>query len=130
MPLMFCMLKTKKIYPAYVSKDNSNREKQYILLMISNGEKGHYLAVKKLSALLRGITSKNNRDFCFIIISFRTKNKLECHRRACENKDFCSIIMPNSINIRNLIKYHSSFMKILKKFMDVKMSQKIHLQQK
>ena len=33
------MLKKKKIYPAYVSKYNSNREKQVILLMSSNGEK-------------------------------------------------------------------------------------------
>ena len=64
------------MYPAYVSKRNS---KQVSLLMIPNGEKWHYLAVKKLSALLRGITSKNNgRDFyclnCFH--PFRTKSKL------------------------------------------------------
>ena len=31
--------------------------------MISNGEKWHYLAVKNLSALLRGVTSKHNDDF-------------------------------------------------------------------
>ena len=31
--------KKEKIYSAYVSKHNSNREKQVILLMISNGEK-------------------------------------------------------------------------------------------
>ena len=38
--------------------------------MISNGEKlWHYLAVKKLSALLRGITSKNNGDF-YCLIAF------------------------------------------------------------
>ena len=36
---MFCMLKKKKIYPAYDSKHNSSREKQVILLMVSNGEK-------------------------------------------------------------------------------------------
>ena len=30
--------KKEKIYPAYVSKHNSNRENQVILLMISNGE--------------------------------------------------------------------------------------------
>ena len=30
--------KKEKIYPAHVSKQNSNREKQVILLMISNGE--------------------------------------------------------------------------------------------
>ena len=54
------------MYPVYVSKHNSNSEKEDIILMIPNGEgreakskgQGHYLAVKKLSALLRGITSK------------------------------------------------------------------------
>ena len=64
--------KKEKIYHAYISKHNSNHEKQIILFMISNGEKRegksagrwHYLAVKKLSALLRGITSKHNGDFC------------------------------------------------------------------
>ena len=35
---MFCMVKKKKIYPAYVSKHNSNRQKQVIFLMISNRE--------------------------------------------------------------------------------------------
>ena len=33
---MFCMLKKKKVYPVYVSKNNSNCEKQVIILMISN----------------------------------------------------------------------------------------------
>ena len=33
---MFCMLKTKK-QPAYVSINNSNREKQIILLTIPKG---------------------------------------------------------------------------------------------
>ena len=40
-------VKNEKIYLAYVSKNNSNREKKNILLIISNGEKWHYLAVKK-----------------------------------------------------------------------------------
>ena len=44
-------------------KLNSNREKQVILLKIRNGERWHYLAVKKLSELLRGITSNYNGDF-------------------------------------------------------------------
>ena len=94
--------KKEKICPAYVSKYNSNREKQVILLMISNGEKRwHYPVVKKLSALLRGIMSKHYRDFycldCFH--SFATKNKLQSDKRVCENKDFCNIIMPSE-NIR------------------------------
>ena len=87
---MFCMLKEKKIYTDYVSKRNSNLEKQVILLIISNGGKWHYLAVKKLSALLTGIASKNNGDFSCLncIRSFRTKNKLESHKKTCENKRF------------------------------------------
>ena len=54
---MFFMLKKKKIYPAYVSKNKSNRGEQVILLMIPNGKgckanihgRWHYLAVKNLS---------------------------------------------------------------------------------
>ena len=91
---MFFMLK-KYIYLAYVSKYNSNREKEVILLMILNGEegeaksegrRGHYLAVKKLSALsARGITSKYNGDFYCLnwLHSFRTKTNLESHKK-CE----------------------------------------------
>ena len=52
--------KKEKIYPVYMSKHNSNLERQVNLLMIPNGEKlWHYLAIKKPSALLRGITSKH-----------------------------------------------------------------------
>ena len=65
------MLKKKKIYPGYASKHNSNCEKQVILLMISNGKgreaqlegEWHYLSVNKISALLGGITSKNDSIF-------------------------------------------------------------------
>ena len=52
-----------KINPDYFRKQNLNCEKQVILLMIPNGKKWHYLAVKSLSALLRGITSKNDGYF-------------------------------------------------------------------
>ena len=53
---MVCILKEKKIYPAYVSKHNSNHERHVILLMILDGERWHYIAVKQLTALLREIT--------------------------------------------------------------------------
>ena len=43
----------KNIYPAYVSKHNSNCEKQVIILIISNREgRWYYLSVKELSTLL------------------------------------------------------------------------------
>ena len=89
---------------AYVSKHNSNCKKQVILLMISNGEKckatskrreaksegwriWHYLAIKKPSTFLRGITSKYYFDSYSpnCLHSFRTKNKLELHKKVWGN---------------------------------------------
>ena len=63
--ILYIKEKEKEIYPAYISRHNSTREKQIILLMIPNEEKEgwHYLAVKKLFALLQRITSKNKGDF-------------------------------------------------------------------
>ena len=53
----------EEIKHAYKSKHNLKRKNQVILLMITDGEKWHYLAVKKLSALLKGITSKHRGGF-------------------------------------------------------------------
>ena len=72
---MFCVLKNEKIYPAYVSKHDFLCQKQVILLMISNGERWHYLAVKELSALLRGITSKHHSDLLFKLSLFFCNRK-------------------------------------------------------
>ena len=62
---------TRKIHVAYKSKHNLTRENQIILLMITHGEKWHYLMVKNLSGLLRGITSSHAGDFyclnCFCV---------------------------------------------------------------
>ena len=54
---------TEEIRHACKSKYNVKRENQVILLMITDGEKWHYLAVKKLSALIKGITSNHRGDF-------------------------------------------------------------------
>ena len=87
---MFCMIKKKKIYPSYLSKHNSNREKQVILLMIPNGEQSHYLAVKQLSALLRGITSTDYGNFYYLhcFHSFRIKANLNRMKEYLEIKIF------------------------------------------
>ena len=81
-----------KIHLAYKSKHNLTREKQVILLMITDGEKWHYTAVKRLSGLLN----------CFH--SYRTENKLEKHKKICENHDYCLVEMPNEDN--KIIKYN------------------------
>ena len=55
---------TKQIKQAYISKYNDERDNRVNLLMITD-ETGnwHYLAVKSISGLLRGITSNHNGDF-------------------------------------------------------------------
>ena len=65
--------------------------------MITDGKKWHYLAVKSLSALFRGVTSNHNGDFyclnCFN--SRRTENKLKKHEKAYNDHDYCYVEMPN-----------------------------------
>ena len=104
--ILYVPFNTKKIEIAYKSKYNSVRDNQIILLMISNGENWHYLAVKSLSRLLRGITSNHDGDYyclnCFH--SYRTENKLNAHKKVCENHEYCNIEMSNKDN--NLIKYN------------------------
>ena len=74
--------------------------------MISNGENWHYLVVKNLAGLLKGITSNHKKDFyclnCFC--AYSTKNKLEAHKKICENHDYCHVGMPTKDN--NTIKYN------------------------
>ena len=110
--------KNEKIYPVYVSKQNSKREKQAFFLMIPKGEGWHYFAVKKLSALLKGIRSKHDGDFYCLNWnhSFRAKYKLESHKKVFKNKDFCNVVMSSEdtkVNTRNLITHHLVFMQIL-----------------
>ena len=72
---------TEKIRHAYKSKYNLIRENQVVLVIITDGEKWHYLTVKSLSALFRGITGK-----------------------VCENHDYCYVEMPEEDN--KILKYN------------------------
>ena len=68
--------------------------------MITDGEKWHYLAVKRLSALFRGITSKHDGDFYCLnyFQSYTTENKLKKYKKVCENHDYCYVEMPEEYN--------------------------------
>ena len=73
----------------------------------SDGVKNwHYLAVKSLSRLLRGITSNYNGDFyclnCFY--SHITKKRLKKHEKICKDHDFCHAKMPEEDN--KILKYN------------------------
>ena len=103
--LLYIPHNTKEIQLAYRSKNNLICDKQVILLMITDGEKWYCLTVKNLTGLLKGITSTHEKDFyclnCFH--SYRTKNKLESHKKIYENHDYCHAEMPTKDN--NIIKY-------------------------
>ena len=97
---MYIPYNTEETRHAYKSKYNLNRENQLILLMITDGEKLHYLAVKKLSALLRGITSNNNGNFHYLnyFHSYSTKEELKKHKNVCEDHDYYYVEMPKEGN--------------------------------
>ena len=85
---------------AFKSKYNLTRENQIILLIIADGEKWHYLTVRILSVLVKGITSKHKVDsYCLNCFhSFASKKSLEKHMKVCEDKDYCYIEMPKKVN--------------------------------
>ena len=90
----------------HISQNMLTHENQVILLMITDGEKWHYLAVKSLSALFRGITDHNHGDFyCFNCFqSYTMENKLKKHKKVCENHDYCYVEMPEECN--KILKYN------------------------
>ena len=102
--ILYVSYNTEKI--CILSKHNLKHENQVILLMITDGKKWNYLAVKKLSELLGRIISKYDGDFyclnCFH--SYSTNNKLKKHKDVYKNHDYCYIEMPEEDN--KILKYN------------------------
>ena len=78
--IIFVPYKTKEIRQAYISKHNQTRNIYANLLKITDGiDNWHYLAIKSIPGLLRGITSNHDGDFhclnCFH--SYTTEKNLE-----------------------------------------------------
>ena len=89
--ILYVPRNTKEIESAYKSKHNLSRENQVILLMITDGKKKHYLAVKNSSALLRGITCNHNGNFYCLncLHSYSTRDRLKKHENVCKDHDYC-----------------------------------------
>ena len=86
--------KEADIRPCYISKFNKTREHNANLLMIADGtDKWHYIAVKRIPALLRGVSSTHNGDhYCLNCFhSYRTEEKLKAHEELCANNNFALI---------------------------------------
>ena len=84
--LIFCILR-KKNKPNCEKRNYINDPKWREIVW-------HYPPIKKLSTLLRGITSNNNGDFYCLncLHSFRTEIQLRSPGKVCKNKDLCGIV--------------------------------------
>lgn len=107
----------EKIRLAYILKHNSDCENQVILVMITDGENWHYLAVKRFSRLFHEITSKHIDDHGCVncLHSFRTESKLKLEENVCKNHHYCSLTMPEGHDkiFRSSQNYKFMNMKIL-----------------
>ena len=69
-------------------------------MITDGGTNWHYLAIKNIFGLLRGITSNHNGEIlclnCFH--SYTSKRKLKKHERVCKYHDFYDTIMPDEDN--------------------------------
>ena len=70
-------------------------------------DKWHYLAVKSIKRLFKGITSNHEGDFYCLncLHSFQTDNALRKHERLSNNHDYCKPILPSEG--KNILKYNS-----------------------
>ena len=65
--ILYVPYNTKEIRQAYISEHNDECNNQLNLLMITDGTSNwHYLSIKSISGLLRGITSSHNGDFYYL----------------------------------------------------------------
>ena len=85
------------IRPCYISKFNKTREHHANLLMITDGtDKWHYIAIKSIPTLLRGVSSTHDGyHYCLNCFHYyRTKEKLNAHEELCVNNNFALIKIP------------------------------------
>ena len=79
-----CHMRIRRKYAS--SKHNSMLEKQIVLFVTPNENIWHYLAITKLSSLLKGITSKHLGDFYLNrLYYFATGNKLKSQEDVKKN---------------------------------------------
>ena len=109
---------TKTIRLACKSKYNRKRDYRVVLLMITNSKKWHYLALKsvrtneynrpirRLSGLLRGISSNHVGDYCCLncFHSKNSDNELKKHEKLCGKHDDMLMIMPKED--KKILKYN------------------------
>ena len=63
--------------------------------MTSDGEKWRYLAITRLSALLKEITFKDKGNLYCVDCLHSSKNMLNSHEKAFMNVKYCQMVLPD-----------------------------------
>ena len=97
----------KNIYTVQRSGRNVKCKKQVNLLMIVDGEKGHYTAIKNLSRLLAKLNGKTKRTYHFCMNSpngFGAGSATDKHYEYCSSNGQVKVNMPTEKQKR--LKFH------------------------
>ena len=91
--ILFVPYNTKEIRQAYISKYNKERNNQVNLLMITDGTNNwHFLAVKTISGLTRGIISNHNGDIECLLKKIKTYQNNKTEKKAIHRPSGYSLI--------------------------------------
>ena len=95
--VLFSNKKNQNIYTARSSECNAKCKKQVNSLMIEDGEKRHYTAIKSISRLLSKLNGKTRRayHFCMSCLNgFRTGSARNKHYEYCSSNGHVKVKMP------------------------------------
>ena len=95
--VLFSNKKSQNIYTARRSGHKVNGKKQVNLLMIVNGEKRYYTAIKNMSRLLSKLNGKTNRTYHYCINwfnDFRTGSARGKHYEYYSSNGHVKVTMP------------------------------------
>ena len=88
----------KNIYTVRRSWRNGKRKKRLNVLMIVDGEKKHYTAIKNISRLLSKLNGKTQHAYYYwtnCLNGFRTESARDKHYEYCSSNGHVSVNMPN-----------------------------------
>ena len=97
----------KDIYTVHRSEHNVKCKNQVNLLMIEDGEKRHYTAIKNISRLLSKLNKKTRRayHFCMNCLNgFRTESARNKHYEYCSSNGHVKVNMPTEE--KKWLKFH------------------------
>ena len=95
--VLFSKKKSQNIYRARRSNHNVECKKQVNLLMIEDGGKRHYTAIKNISRLLSKLNGKTKRTYhlCMNYLNgFRTGSARDKHYEYCSSNGHVKVKMP------------------------------------